>query len=350
MPAASTGRLHLSVVAFLSLALLGTACTRENVDAKNCALQPNADSALEVCSRAIASGQLSPAKLATTLYNRGLAYERKGDFDRAIQDFDRVIELRPDTSKAFYNRAIAYHNKGQFDRAIQDFNQVVQLTPDYAPAFRNRGNAYRGALAFDRAIQDYDQAIRLSPEYAVAYSNRGVAYLNKGTYERAIQDFDQAIRLKPEEGSAYRGRGTAYYDKGEFKKAAADFAKAAELGHGDPYAAIQLFLADSRVGVNATPRLRDGASGLDLEKWPGHVISMYLGQASADQVLEAAKRPSSKAPRELLCEAHYYIGQGLVIRGQRDRAIGMFQAAVAPGPTSAVEYSGARGELARLGR
>ena len=90
-------------------------------------------------------------------------------------------------------------------------------------------------------------------------------------------------------------------------------------------------------------------TGLDVEQWPGHVVSMYLGEASSDQVLEAATRTNPKAPREFLCEAYYYIGQGLAIRGQRDRAVGMFQAAVAAGPTSAVEYSGARAELKRLG-
>jgi len=184
----------------------------------------------------------------------------------------------------------------------------------------------------------------------VAFSNRGVAYLNTGAYERAIQDFDQAIRLKPDDGSAYRGRGGAHYGAGEFARAAADLAKAAELQPTDPYVAIQLFLAVSRTGVNAAPRLRDGASVLDLEKWPGHVISMYLGEASADQVLEAAQRANPKALRELLCEARYYIGQGLVISGQPDRAIGMFQEAVAAGPTRAVEYSAARAELRRLGR
>lgn len=131
-----------------------------------------------------------------------------------------------------------------------------------------------------------------------------------------------------------------------------DFARAAELRPEDPYAAVQLFLAESRAGANAAPRLRQGASGLDLEQWPGHVVSMYLGEASPDQVLEAATRTNPKAQRELLCEAYYYIGyigQGLAIRGQRERAIGMFQAAVAAGPTSAVEYSGARAELKRLG-
>ena len=158
----------------LSFSLLGTACVSENADAKNCAQHPNADVALEACSRAIGSGRLSPSRLATTHYNRGLAYQRRSDFDR-------VIGLRPETSKAFYNRGTAYQGKGEFHRAIRDFDRAVQLTPDYAPAFRNRGNAYRSTLAFDRAIQDYDEAIRLSPEYTVAFSDRGVAHLNKGT-------------------------------------------------------------------------------------------------------------------------------------------------------------------------
>jgi lipoprotein NlpI len=74
------------------------------------------------------------------------------------------------------------------------------------------------------------------------------------------------------------------------------------------------------------------------------LVAMVNGLAVWDRT-----RHEAKAPREFLCEAYYYIGQGLAIRGQRDRAVGMFQAAVAAGPTSAVEYSGARAELKRLG-
>jgi lipoprotein NlpI len=306
--------------------------------------------ALDACSRAIDSGRLSPSKLATTLYNRGIAYQRRGDSDLAIRDFDRMIEQRPETSKAFYNRGMAYLSKSEFARAIPDFDRAVRLTPDYAPAFRNRGNAYRGTLAFDRAIQDFDEAIRLSPEYAVAFSNRGVAYLNKGMCDRALRDFDRAIGLKPDDGLAYRGRGVAHHDTGEFERAVADLARAAELRPADPYPVIRLFLAESRIGVEAAPRLRERASGLDRGTWPGHVIPMRLGEASVDQVIEAAKRTDPKVRREALCEAYYYIGHDLAIRGRPDRAVGMFQAAVAAGPSSSVECSGARAELTRRGR
>jgi len=338
--------------AVLGAALLATACTRETADAKNCAQNPNGDVVLESCSRAIASGRLSSSKLATALYNRGIAYQDRGDLGRAIADFDRVIELRPDTSKAFYNRAVAYLRKGEFDRSVKDFDRVVQLTPDYAPGFTNRGNAYRGLLAFDRAIQDYDQALKLSPEYAVAFSNRGVAYMNKEMYDRAIDDFDHAVRLKPDDGRSYRDRGSALFDKGEFKRAAQDLTKATELARDDPYAAIRRFLAESRVGADAAARLRDGASAMDLRAWPGPVIAMYLGDEAPDQVIEAAKQAPghASAQREHLSETYYYIGHGLVVRGQRAKAIEMFRAAVAAGPTSAIEYSGAHAELERLVR
>ncbi len=70
----------------------------------------------------------------------------------------------------------------------------------------------------------------------------------------------------------------------------------------------------------------------------------------ARTVLAAAQRPHSKGERERLVEARYYIGQALLVQGQRDRAVTMLQEAVAAGATSAVVHASARAELKRLGR
>src|SRR5205085_2424596 len=104
---------------------------------------------------------------------------------------------------AFCNRGNAYQDyKGDYDRAIQDYDQVIRLKPDHFRAFNNRGNAYEHKADYDRAIQDYDQAIRLKPDYPTAFYNRGHAYQHKGDYDRAIQDYDQAVRLKPDDAAA----------------------------------------------------------------------------------------------------------------------------------------------------
>ena len=74
----------------------------------------------------------------------------------------------------FYNnRGIDYGKKGEYDLAIKDFTKAVELKPDYAIAYNNRGAVYRGKGEYDLAIEDCSKAIQLKPDYAEPYSNRG---------------------------------------------------------------------------------------------------------------------------------------------------------------------------------
>ena len=77
---------------------------------------------------------------------------------------------------AFNNRGLAYARNGQLDRAIEDLDQAIRLDPNLAEAFNNRGTAYGGKGLYVHAIEDLDQAIRLNPNYAMAFNNRGLAY------------------------------------------------------------------------------------------------------------------------------------------------------------------------------
>src|SRR5664280_2946637 len=137
------------------------------------------DIAASACSRAITSGRYNGPKLAILNYNRGTVYATKGQYDRAIEDFDQAIRLNPQDADVFNNRGIAFKNKGQYDRAIQDYDQAIKLNPDKAGAFNNRGKAYANKGQYDRAIQDYDQAIRLNPNLASAIKNRSEAIAKK---------------------------------------------------------------------------------------------------------------------------------------------------------------------------
>ena len=111
------------------------------------------------CTAVIQAGKLKGKRLAFTFSNRGVAYYERGEYDRAIQDFDQAIELNPKYALAFNNRCAAYHDKGEYDRAIQDCNQALKLNPKYADAFFNRGLSFQVKSQYDRAIQDYNQAI-----------------------------------------------------------------------------------------------------------------------------------------------------------------------------------------------
>ena len=68
-----------------------------------------------------------------------MIYRLKGDYDRAIKDYDEAIWLDSSIPAFFYNRAIAYTEKQDYDRAIADFEMVLRFNSKNALALYGRG-------------------------------------------------------------------------------------------------------------------------------------------------------------------------------------------------------------------
>jgi tetratricopeptide (TPR) repeat protein len=193
------------------------------------------DAAISFYTQAINTDALAPPHLAVVLNSRGVAYDIKGDPDKAIKDFDAAIQLKADYAEAFINRGLAWVNKSEYDHAIVDFTEAASLDARGAfLAFSNRGGAYADKGDYDRAIEDYGRAIRLRPDYADAYYGRARTYTALGQTENAIADYDAAIRIKPNFPDAYNNRGVLNIAKGETAQAIADFDAAIRFNPNDP--------------------------------------------------------------------------------------------------------------------
>jgi len=101
------------------------------------------------------------------------------------------------TAMAYNNRGIGYKNKGNYERALTDYNMAIKLAPKFAKAYVNRGNVYIKLGDVERAISDDTMAIKLDPNNAAFYNNRAVAYYKKGDKEKAIADFRKALKINP---------------------------------------------------------------------------------------------------------------------------------------------------------
>ena len=194
-------RIAIGLVLALLVALPVSAWADFEQDKQHCVRDPNPDIKIGGCTRLIQSGRFDNNNLAHIFYNRGNAYARKGQYDRAIGDYTDHIRLKPDHAKAFYNRGIAHASKRQYDRAIRDFGEALRLKPDFAFAFYNRGTAYSDKRQYDRAIQDYTEAIRLKPDYAKAFNIKAwiLATAREGRYRNgaeAVRLAKRAVSLK----------------------------------------------------------------------------------------------------------------------------------------------------------
>ena len=189
------------------------------------AISGNYQQAINDYNKAI---QLNP-QLATAYNNRGLAYDNLGNYQQAINDYNKAIQLNPQFALAYNNRGLAYIKLGNHQQAINDFNKAIQLNPQYAMAYIARGLAYARVGNYQQSIKDFNKTIELNPQYAMAYNNRGTAYGELGNYQQAIKDFTKAIELNPQFALAYNNRGLAYIKLGNHQQAINDFNKVIEL-------------------------------------------------------------------------------------------------------------------------
>ena len=170
---------------------------------------------------------------ASAYNNRGAVYTDQGNFDVAIRNYKRAIDLDPEDARYYNNRGLAYGNQGDFEAAIEDFSKAIDLDSEYVDAYNNRGFTYYNQGDFEAALADYNKAIELDPENALVYSNRGLAYARQSDFEAALVDYNKAIELDPEDARYYSNRGITYRNQGDFEAALADYNKAIELDPED---------------------------------------------------------------------------------------------------------------------
>jgi Flp pilus assembly protein TadD len=164
---------------------------------------------------------------AEEYFKQGNAYYDWGDYARAIESYNKVIELKPDY-EAYFILGIAYVNQGDYAMAIKSYNKAIKLKPDYE-AYYNLGIAYRKQSDYARAIESYNKAIELMPDYAEAHYNLGNAYYEQGDYARAIESYNKAIEKNPDYAGAYYNLGIVYDNQEDYAKAIESYNKAIEI-------------------------------------------------------------------------------------------------------------------------
>jgi PAS domain S-box-containing protein len=142
-------------------------------------------------------------KSANAWLKRGVElYYKHGNFQEAIQCFDRVLEMEPKNAAAWNGRGICLKELGRYEEALQCFDRVIELTPEDEEVFYNKGETLEKMgkangeykLYID-AIKCFDRVISMNPYHVYAWNYRGVCLKEMGRYEEAKKCFDHAQLL-----------------------------------------------------------------------------------------------------------------------------------------------------------
>jgi tetratricopeptide (TPR) repeat protein len=159
-------RLAQLCLALLFLAgLSAPALAQWNGDAEFCASgQGTQPQRIHYCTLAITSGILTKENLATTYYNRGIAFDINDEFENAIADYSEAITLNPNDVDYYFNRASAYIAIGDNGRALEDLSAALQLAPDDGGIVYSRGLILEAQGDLEGAKTDFKRAYELAPD------------------------------------------------------------------------------------------------------------------------------------------------------------------------------------------
>ena len=245
---------------------------------------------------------------------RAAAFEARGDLGHALADFDRAVDLAPETPSYLYRRATLHAELHQPLLAMNDLNAILKLKPDDADALafraglRRSGNDEAGALAdadaaAAAAAKDspirlklgwlyermdlYPKAIAQFDLWIASHDNDGdMARAHNGRcwaraladieLDKALADCNAALRAVPGDADYLDSRGLVHLRRAEFDRAIADYGVALAQ---NPKLAWSLYgrgLAELRIGAKVKGDL-DIASALAMEpKLPERAAKLGL--------------------------------------------------------------------------
>ncbi|MYF99913.1 tetratricopeptide repeat protein, partial [Candidatus Poribacteria bacterium] len=187
--------------------------------------------------------KLSAAEYAERAFD---AYQTE-KYKKAIEDYDKAIELELNNPYHYYYRAQSRAELRQYKEAVSDFSKAIQFDPKDSDNYVQRAKVRVELQQYEEAISDYDKAIDLKPDSSYYY-NRAQTKVELGRYEEAIADYSEALRREPNNAYTFYRQALARIKIKQFVAAQKDLevalALAREMGHSKLITVIEQTISD----------------------------------------------------------------------------------------------------------
>lgn len=171
---------------------------------------------------------VSPSGRAYT--NRGLIYKREGNFIKAMECYNKAIELNSKETDAFTNRGNIHFFNKQYDLALLDYNSALSINPQEITSLENRAATYSAIGNYEPALADISFAIKIEPNSKSAFATRASIFMSMKKYSESIDDFYRHLKINNDlDGSIWNTIGIAYMNMHEYEKSINSFTNAINI-------------------------------------------------------------------------------------------------------------------------
>lgn len=141
-------------------------------------------------------------KYTLAYFNLGIIYTKLLELKENVPTFDKeantsLADIDKQTPKVTTLPSLSdvRVEKSEFEQAVVNYNKAIELNPEFVYSYYNRAEIRSIQKDYRAAVLDYNEVIRRDPEFAEAYYNRGLARLYMGEKQKGLDDLRKAGEL-----------------------------------------------------------------------------------------------------------------------------------------------------------
>ncbi|MBE9168452.1 tetratricopeptide repeat protein [Pleurocapsales cyanobacterium LEGE 06147] len=142
--------------------------------------------------------ELNNLELVEGWFNLGLKQASSGNFEGAIESWERVLKLNPHICEAWHNRGSALGRIEQYEEAIESFDRALAINPKNYQAWNDRAHALYQLKKWSEAIASWDKAIEIIPGDCQFWYKRGCALEKLQRFDESVASYEKALEIKPD--------------------------------------------------------------------------------------------------------------------------------------------------------
>jgi TonB family protein len=200
------------------------------------------------------AAQSGPNKVPTTAaayVTRGNNRLNHGEYDLAIADFEKAIDMDPTAAMGFADRGMAYIWKRQYELARKDLDAAYALDPRNPVVFRGRGMLAVDADDLGGAIEAFTTSLEIEPHNVFSLQHRAAALLLAGEQDKALAGYAEAIQLQPSSLLSYAARSGIFRAQGKIELSVGEAESLIAANPTDAHAFMTAGAIDAASGKNS---------------------------------------------------------------------------------------------------
>ncbi|MBD3296825.1 MAG: tetratricopeptide repeat protein, partial [Candidatus Omnitrophica bacterium] len=148
-----------------------------------------------------------------------VTFRRNMDWNNEVAFFQSTLRYHPSNARLHLNLGNTYMEQGKVDKAIEEYQKSLEINSRYAVAYGNIGSAYLRKGEPARGDAYLRKAVSLKPNYPIAHYNLGIIRYTRGDLSGALREFRIAVEQLPQMYQAWNMIGRVYLRRKEFDKA-----------------------------------------------------------------------------------------------------------------------------------